>query len=314
MDLNQLNEDLLRLRQAVMDGERQERALQRAEHSLAVERQSLSSLTERFKREDQQVRRLEGLSLVGLIYTVLGSKENRLSEQRHELLGVKLKYDNARRRVAGLERDIADLTRQTSGLDALRAQYAALLAEKEAQLKAQPGPEAQALDRLGKDLADARSQERELSEAIQSGDMAFAGLNRAAQALDSASGWGTWDILGGGMLASMAKHAKLDEAQAMVQEIQPLLQRFERELSDVGGSFSLDIETGGLAAFADIFTDNLLVDLLVQSRISDSLEAAQSMALRIRDLVTRLSREREAALRRVESLERSRRELLEQVR
>ena len=31
-------------------------------------------------------------------------------------------------------------------------------------------------------------------------------LDQMIGQLDSAAGWGTWDILGGGMLATMAKH------------------------------------------------------------------------------------------------------------
>ena len=311
MDLNRIDDELTQARQALADRERLERELRQAESSLEVERQGLKALSEQFRREDEQVRRLEGVSLVGLIYTVLGSKETRLSDERQELLAAKLKYDNARRRVAALERDVAGLRDRIARLS---ERYEALLSEKEQALLAQAGPAAQRLNAMTKELAEARSQEREIVEAIQAGDMAFSGLNRAAQALDGATGWGTWDILGGGMLASMAKHSRLDEAQAAVQEVQPLLQRFERELNDVGGAEAVTIETGGLAAFADIFTDSLLVDLFVQAKISDSLEAVQSMAARIRDLVARLSRQRETLARQIETLERTRRELLEQAR
>lgn len=314
MNTNRIDDPLMRARQELTAAERMERALQAAERSLQGECAALDDLSKQFRHGDERVRRLEGLSLVGLIYTVLGSKETRLSAERRDLLAAKLKYDNARRRVADLEADIADLRRRTADLDARRAEYAALLAEKEAWLKTQPGPAAQQLDELAKKLADAHSQTTELAEAIQAGDTAAAGLGRAAQALESASSWGTWDILGGGMLASAVKHTRLDEAQSAVQDVQPLLQRFERELSDVNGAPALNIETGGLAAFADIFTDSLLVDLLVQARIGDSLEAVQSMTLRIRDLLTRLNRQREAANQRVQSLETERRALLEQPR
>lgn len=311
MDLTHIEDELTQARQALADCERLERELRQAESSLETERQGLQALSEQFRREDEQVRRLEGVSLVGLIYSVLGSKETRLSEERQELLSVKLKYDNARRRVAALERDVADLRARITGL---REHYEALLAEKEQALMTQAGPAAQQLNELANELAEARSQEREIVEAMQAGEMACSGLNRAAKALEDATGWGTWDILGGGMLTSLAKHSRLDEAQAAVQEVQPLLQRFERELNDVDSLAGVTIETGGLAAFADIFMDSLLVDLFVQAKISDSLEAVQSMALRIRDLVTRLSRQREALARQIETLERSRRELLEQSR
>lgn len=311
MNPNPIDDQLMRARQTLDAAERRQRALQAAETSLERECAALDELTKQFRSADERVRRLEGYSLVGLIYTVLGSKDTRLDVERRDLLSAKLKYDNARRRITGLEEDIASLRQQAAGLAEQRAAYAALLAEKEAWLKTQPGSAAQQLDELSKNTASAYSQITELGEAIQAGDSAAAGLKRAAQALESAAGWGTWDILGGGMLASAVKHNRLDEAQTAVREVQPLLQRFERELSDVNGAAALHIETGGLAAFADIFTDSLLVDLLVQSHISDSLEAVQSMVLRIDDLVARLNRQRDEASRRVQALERERRALLE---
>ncbi len=114
------------------------------------------------------------------------------------------------------------------------------------------------------------------------------------------------------MIASAVKHAKLDEASAAVQEVQPLLQRFERELADVGGPGALQVETGGLAGFVDIFMDSLLVDLLVQSRINDSLEAARGMHQKVQELLARLKAEYRQASSQVRELEDERRGLVEQ--
>ncbi|RPJ43303.1 MAG: hypothetical protein EHM21_11730 [Chloroflexi bacterium] len=109
------------------------------------------------------------------------------------------------------------------------------------------------------------------------------------------------------------KHSKLDEANQAVHEVQPLLERFERELADVSVVAGLQVETGGLAGFADIFMDGLLVDLLVQSRINDSLDAAHRMDRKVSDLLARLSSQHTRVSGSVRQLDSERRNLLEQL-
>jgi DNA repair exonuclease SbcCD ATPase subunit len=315
LNITELNNAIQEVREALAERDRLARELDRAERSLDEERTRLRDLSGSLQKEDEDVRRLEGASLVGLFYAVMGSKETRLDQERQELLSARLKYDSSQRRVTGQERDIAELRvriNRLGGQRVLQERYETLLSEKERLLNGQSSPAARRLAELGAELANRRAEERELSEAIQAGEQAQAGLAHTVEALESASGWGTWDLLGGGMIASAVKHSKLDEANAAAQDVLPLLQRFERELADVGGSGGLQIETGGLAAFADIFIDSLLVDLLVQSRINDSLDAARGMYRRVQELLASLSKQHQQVVRRVRELEFERRGLLEQ--
>ena len=312
MNIQQLNQQLSEVHGQIAERERLSRALERAETALAEEHKNLKALEDSFRKEDADVSRLETTSLVGLFYTIMGRKETRLEEERHELLGAKLKYDNCRVRVEALERDIQVLRDHLQGGEGLKDFYQVLLNEKERLLRKESGEEARLLDTLAARLANEQAAERELDEAVKAGKDARDGLQHVVEALNSASSWGTLDLLGGGMLTSAVKHSRLDEASKAVQEVQPLLQRFDRELADVSGQVGLDIEAGGLTAFADIFVDNLLIDLLVQSRITESLEAAESMLARVKELVTRLSDQHAAASGRIQEIELERKRIIEQ--
>ena len=313
MNINQLNDELLEVRAAVAERARLVRDLERAKESLREERDQLARLVEGLRAEDDDVRRLESASLVGLFYAVMGRRETRLEEERRELLAAKLKHDNSQRQVETLERDVADLSARLVGKERLESRYEALLVEKERLLQQDAGDYSRQLSELADELAGLRSQERELDEALQAGRAAEAGLRKVVEALDSASGWGTWDMLGGGMLASAVKHSKLDEANTAVQRVQPLLQRFERELADVGSQAGLTFESDGLTTFADIFFDGLLIDLMVQSRINESLKAARDMHSRVGGLVYRLERSHKEVQQKAQALDQKRRGLLEQV-
>jgi DNA repair exonuclease SbcCD ATPase subunit len=314
VNITELNNAQIEVREAIAERDRLARALESAERSLAEQRRQEQEMSDSLRKENEDVRRLENTSLVGLFFAIMGSKEARLDKERQELLAAKLKYNNVQRRVAGLEQDVSDLRERLGRLgsaEGLQRRYDSLLVEKERLLAAQDGPATRRLVEMGAELAGIRAEQKELNEAVQAGKKARAGLDQVVEALESASNWGTWDLLGGGLLASVAKHDKLDEAHEAVQEVQPLLQRFERELADVGGPAALHVETGGLAAFADIFIDGLLVDLLVQSRINDSLDAARAMQRKVGSLLDRLSQRCAETDRRAHDLESERRSLLE---
>ena len=116
--------------------------------------------------------------------------------------------------------------------------------------------------------------DREIREARAAGVRALNSLRRAQRALDGAHGWGIADLLGGGFITTMVKHAKLDEAKEAMEQARFDLDRFRDELMDVDVP---QIDVGEFLTFADFFFDGLLADCLVQSRISQArarLEAA----------------------------------------
>lgn len=312
MNINEVNHELVTVRERLAQRSRLERDLQRIEADLSEQRARLADLAQVLKAESADVRRLEGRSLVGLLHSVMGSREARLDEERQQMLAARLKHDNAQRAVELLERDAQDTRRKLAGLQGLEQRQSGLLAEKEAWLRDGSDPQrAAALDNLDERLAAAHTHQRELGEAVAAGQMAADGLGQVVKALESAQNWGTWDLLGGGLLSSAVKHSRLDEAHQAVQASQPLLARFERELADVGGSAGIQIESGGLTAFADIFIDGLLIDLLVQSRIGESLDAARGMYERVHQLLDRLTRQQAEARRELQAVETERKAVLE---
>ena len=107
----------------------------------------------------------------------------------------------------------------------------------------------------------------------------------ARRALDSARGWGVFDMLGGGMLSTLVKHSKLDDARHYLDQAEYDLDVFRRELADVRLP---DVQIEGFLTFADIFFDGLLADLLVQRRINDARRRIDEASRRVEDILRRL--------------------------
>ena len=130
--------------------------------------------------------------------------------------------------------------------------------------------------------------QREVREAVQAGEEALAGIQKAREKLGSAKNWGIFDMLGGGMISSMVKHSRMDDASEDMEEAKRKLAAFERELKDISISADLSVEMGSFLRFVDTFMDTLFVDFMVQSRIDDAIAGLDDVSDRVRRILAQL--------------------------
>ena len=116
------------------------------------------------------------------------------------------------------------------------------------------------------------SQKQELQEAVDAGSAAVACADQILSELDSAEDWGTWDLIGGGLITDLVKHGHLDEAQAAVENLQTQLRRFKTELADVTIDADIQVSIDGFLRVADYFFDGLFADWAVLDQIHQSQE------------------------------------------
>ena len=90
------------------------------------------------------------------------------------------------------------------------------------------------------------------------------------------------------IIADLAKHSKLDEAQAAVEYLQSQLRAFRTELADVTISADFQVNIDGFLRFADFFFDGLFADWAVMDQISKSQQQVQSTRGQIAQVLSRL--------------------------
>lgn len=240
-------------------------------------------------KEQADVDRLERGSLAAFFYTVVGKKEEKLAQEKEEAYAAAVKHDAVVAELDAVSRDIYRCAEELKRLQDCEEQYRKVLAQKAALLKTMDPDHAAVITDLEERLGYLKSQYREIEEAISAGQAALKQVAAVEGNLNSAEGWGTWDMIGGGLIASLAKHSRLDEAQRQVEELQVLLSWFRTELADVTIDADLQIQIDGFLRFADFFFDGLFADWAVLNEIRNSQKRVAHVKDQINDVLARLA-------------------------
>ena len=258
------------------------------DEQLSLERK-VSELKATLDKEELDVKKLEGNSLAGVFYFVLGRLEERLENEKKEALGAKLKYDQAVRDLEDVKHEISKLCSERMNYMDCERKYESLYAAKRDMLIKSDPDRAQKLLDLTEQLNKSKNALKEIREAISAGRSVLSSLEKAMGSLDSAEGWGVWDMLGGGLISDLAKHSHIDDAKYEAEQAQILLRRFRSELADIKIGDDIHIETGGFAKFADFFFDGLIADWFMQSKIKNSQESVSQAESQVQSVLSKLS-------------------------
>ncbi|RPI83433.1 MAG: hypothetical protein EHM41_15930 [Chloroflexi bacterium] len=311
---HKINEELLQAEENVLEKQRLERLLTRAQQSLDKEKLRLLELEQKVKKEGYDLEKLEGKSLTSLFHDLIGNKVEKLDKERTEYLEVKLKYDEASYAVDALTKETEELEGRVAVFSNTELKLRRIIEAKERQISSSQGEAAVQLDQFTSELASAKAAQREVQEALAAGNAARASLDTLVGTLNSASNWGTWDMLGGGLLATAAKHSRMDEAKWQLHQVQQDLRRFQRELADVEiASAGAELELDSFASFADFFFDGLIVDWVVQGKIERSLGNSRKAYHQVQQALEDLDNRQKSLSHEVEKLEEKRQQFVREV-
>lgn len=132
--------------------------------------------------------------------------------------------------------------------------------------------------------------EVEIQEAKLAGQQALMALEEAEDYLKSAKNIGIWDMLGGGLLADMMKHSRLDKASRCMETARDRLQHFQKELKDIQIPADIRMDIGSFLTFADFFFDGMIADWMVQNKIQEAREQVEDGLIMVRTVLEDLER------------------------
>lgn len=282
---------------------------------LELEQSDLTAKERKLKtvldKEDLDVEKLEGKSIASVFYTFLGNIDEHLQKERSEVIAAKLKYDQAVRDLQDVNRRITDLKNERESYAGCRREYESLYEQKKEQLLQESGETARQLLEITNKINRARINQKEIKEAVGAGHKVLESIGSVLSSLDSAEGWGTWDLLGGGLISDLAKHSNIDDAKAEVERTQMHLRNFRTELADIEIDSQLHIDIGGFAKFADFFFDGLIADWYMQTKIHDSQNNVEAVERQVQDVLDKLGEKQNEESGNIEKWDAEMRKLIE---
>ena len=250
----------------------------------------VKELDEICQKEQDDVDRLENGSLTGFFYSLIGRKVEKLDKEREEAYAAVLKYDSTKNELSALEDDIRKCEKELQPVVNSREQYKTLLAEKREILKNSGSLKGGEIILLEERAANFERQKKEISEAVVAGKKARNTVDSVLKELGDAENWGTYDVVGGGLIADMVKHDHLDKAQGFVMLLQVQLDKFRNELADVNIETEVKVNFDSFTKFADYFFDGLFADWTILDRIRKSKSGVEQTRENINHALNRLER------------------------
>lgn len=247
------------------------------------------ALRRRLYAEQADVDRLNRRSLAALFYAVTGQKAERLAAEEREALEAAVRHDAAVRELESLDVDLRRTAEALCAVSGCERRYAETLEQKKQAIRTAGGANAERIGQLEDELSICTNVKREVEEAIRAGRQAHSVAESVLGALESAENWGTWDLVGGGLVTDFIKHDKIDGAQEQIEMLQVQLRRFSAELSDVKVFADMQVRADGFLRFADFFFDDFVSAWMVLDRVGRSKAQVEQVRQQLAEALKRLS-------------------------
>ena len=252
--------------------------------------QELSANEKRLDKDLKDIERLEKLSIKGLFYKVLGSKEEQIEKERQEYLQTALKHKELKKKIELLEYEKSLIDKKIGSISTFKKKLTNLKKKRQDELMWSGSEAGKKLKKILNSQDQLVVHTREFQEALTEGQACTKDLNAVLAYLKKAKNWGNWDMMSKGRTADYYKRDAMDRARDISYHAQRSLDRFERELQDIGrGNLDFDIRLESNKGFMDFFFDNLISDWIVQQKINNSLKKVSLVKKQVSKICKSLS-------------------------
>lgn len=248
-------------------------------------------LKEAFRKEEQDVEKLTKVTLTNFLHTIMNDKAEKLDKEKQEAITAKLKCDSVLTQLEDCKISLEKLNIKYNKFSQAEEEYKMLLKQKRDFILTYMPDKWNEIENLMEEDRNISNQLKEIDEAINAGENTMTCIDNAREALQSAKNWGTWDMLGGGLLSTMAKRENMSEAQSYISDMQKWIRSFARELSDVDDYINADLDIGDFLGFADYFFDGFFVDWAVQSKINSAIDKVDNTKDEVNSILRKLVKE-----------------------
>jgi hypothetical protein len=311
---NSLNAKLLNISQKLENRKQIAQKLEETKRVFAIEQNKLENAKQRMNEEFQDVKDLENVTLKSIWYDLLNKKFTELEREQAEYYQAKMQFEVQQNKFDNLSSEIKLYEAQLVDFQTIKVQYEGLLQEKMKFLKENNHSSISNIFDKQEALVKIDVYIKEIQEAFLATDNVLSVIPKVIENLKDAKSYATWDMVGGGTMATYLKRQKMHKAKLGIIEINYALDKLKRELKDLKPDLlPTEIKFNTSWEFADYFFDNIFVDMEIRSRIADAYNAIISLFDSLILLKEKLISEKSKQQNLYQEQEKNFRELVEQI-
>ena len=308
---NEINNQLYNLKERVRVKDKLESLKNIATVELEEKLSNRDELLKILEKEEKDVIKLESTGISSLFLSLMGKKEDKLDKEREEFLTARMKYEECLESIRELEAEIHYANVELKKYKNANEEYLKAIKDKRKVLLKEDTIESRHLKEGLEKINEIKLDIKEINEAIHAGEKTNSSLETMKEHLNTAKGWGMWDMLGGGLISNIAKHSAIEKANQIAHSTQINLKSFQKELSDVNNFTEISVDLSNFATFADFFFDGFFVDWFVQSKINNSISNVDNAYNEINDILIKLKNELEKLQATLTNIEMEAKDILE---
>jgi hypothetical protein len=306
--LQELDQKILKAKDDIKRKEKIKDHLRELDLLMAQRQREAARLGAILQKEQADYEKVNSGGLHRAFYLMLGSLKENVEKEHQEYLYAYMDYCNCLEAIKQITDEKVLLENILDGLFHVEKELEQLL-ERKAVAIPMYAPELK--DKIA--LADQtifslHSKLREISEAIVAGLQVKKQLTQIVADLQMVSNWGepvNYE-------STTEKKKYIDRAQSEANKADRLLQRFQKELQDIGTKYSLSYETEikQLHLFIHQYCNNLIVDWVLKKKISNTISGVNQTKDNVDLILITLYNEQEKAKQNIEEQKERKRLLL----
>jgi hypothetical protein len=266
-----LNKKIHETREKLIEVEKAKRKLNGCDDQYKNLLSKHAAAYEQLKKENKDLDNILGLSLSAFIAKIMDNREEKIEKEEREAILAKQIYDGVTYELDELKREIESLNKLVASESTIKAEYEELIKEKKEFLISNNPDMIQVFSQLEEKYHQHALARKEIEEALKAGYRVKTTSSSALESLQKAKNWGTFDLIGGGLIATMAKRDHMESAQTKINRLNHALNNFSQELKDIDQYTTSNIEIGTYYKIGDWLFDGLFVDMMVQNKINEAI-------------------------------------------
>lgn len=271
------NDDFLKIEEERNTLRKLNSKLSSVENEINKTEKILDDLNEKLSKEKKDVDKLESFSLSYIYYKMKGKIDEKLSKEKLEFLEVQAKVIELEDYLKRLISNKNNLTKEISNIGDLDLKYDDLLNKSAEYVLKLNNEKSQKVSEILDRIKFISLEQKEIKEALFEGDRLLPCINDAISYLNSAQNWGIYDMLGGDLIATIAKRSKMDDASNAINSIKVMLKKYNAELNDLSEEINISLQLSGISSMMDYLFDNFFTDYFIQGKINSALDSTKKL-------------------------------------